>query len=156
MPFRVKGLDRSQFEPLFALGDAELEVRGMRRLIADAKPGFPCRVSLDDAVPGERVLLLGYEHQPAHSPFRASGPVFVRESARTTFDATDRLPPVFATRLLSLRAYDAAGMMVDADVVEGRDAESVIARLFSRTDTAYLHAHYAKRGCFACRIERAQ
>ena len=154
MPFRVKGLDRSQFEPLFALDDSELEVRGMRRLIADAEPGFPCRVSLEDAAPGERMLLLAYEHQPAHSPFRASGPIFVREAARTTFDAVDHLPPVFATRLLSLRAYDATGMMVDADVVEGGEAESVIARLFSRVDTEYLHAHYAKRGCFACRIER--
>jgi len=154
MPFRVKGLDRSQFEPLFALGDAELEARGMRRLIADAKPGFPCRISLEDASPGERVLLLGFEHQPAHSPFRASGPIFVREAAHMTFDAVDQLPPVFATRLLSLRAYDATGMMVDADVVEGRDAEDTIARLLSRVDTEYLHAHYAKRGCFACRIER--
>lgn len=127
----------------------------MRRLIADAKPGFPCRVSLEDATPGERVLLLGYEHQPARSPFRASGPIFVRETARKAFAAVDELPPVFARRLLSLRAYDAAGMMVDADVVEGCDAEGVIARLFSRADTEYLHAHYAKRGCFACRIERA-
>ena len=126
----------------------------MRRLIADAKPGFPCRVSLEDAAPGERVLLLGFEHQPAHSPFRASGPIFVREAAHMTFDAVDQLPPVFATRLLSLRAYDATGMMVDADVVEGRDAEGAIARLLSRGDTEYLHAHYAKRGCFACRIER--
>ena len=126
----------------------------MRRLTVDAMPGFPCRVSLEDAAPGERVLLLAYEHQPAHSPFRASGPIFVRETARQMFSGVDQLPPVFAGRLLSLRAYDAAGMMVDADVVEGRDAEGVIARLFSRAATEYLHAHYAKRGCFACRIER--
>ena len=154
MPFRVEGLDVSRFEPLFALGEAELEARGMRRLIADARPGFPCRVSLEDAAPGERVLLLAYEHQPAHSPFRASGPIFVREMAHRSFDAVDRLPPVFATRLLSLRAYDAAGMMVDADVVEGRDAAVTIARLFARADTEYLHAHYAKRGCYACLVER--
>jgi hypothetical protein len=154
MPFRVKGLDRSQFEPFFALGDAGLEARGMRRLITDAKPGFPCRVSLEDAAPGERVLLLGYEHQPSRTPFRASGPIFVREAARAVFDGVDELPPVFAGRLLSLRAYDAEGMMVDADVVEGSNAEGLIARLLARADTEYLHAHYARRGCYACRIER--
>jgi hypothetical protein len=111
-------------------------------------------VSLEDAAPGERVLLLGYEHQPSRTPFRASGPIFVREAARAVFDGVDELPPVFAGRLLSLRAYDAEGMMVDADVVEGSNAEGLIARLLARADTEYLHAHYARRGCYACRIER--
>jgi hypothetical protein len=154
MSFRATGLPLSPFEPLFGLDDEALAARGMCRVIADAKPGFPCRVSLADAVPGERLILLPFEHQPAHSPYRASGPIFVREAARTPFDEVDVVPPVLRGRPLSVRAYDAAGMMVDADVLDGDDVESAIARFFARGDVAYLQVHNAKRGCYACRIDR--
>ena len=154
MKFRFQGLSVAPFAPLFSLGDAELEARGMRRMIADEKPGFPCRVSLEDAEPGERVLLTNFEHQPAHSPYRATGPIFVRENAGAAYDST-QVPPVLRPRLLSLRAYDAAGMIVEADAVPGDDVGAALARLFARDDTAYIHIHYAKRGCYACRVERA-
>ena len=153
MSFRFKGLHAEQFSTLAALSDAELEARGFRRMIADEKPGFPCRVSLEDAEPGERVLLVNYEHQPAHSPYRAKGPIFVREKAARAYDA-GAVPPVLRSRLLSLRAYDAAGMIVEADVVEGTAVEILLDRLFARPDTAYVHIHYAKRGCFAALVER--
>ncbi len=153
MSFRFKGLHSEQFSGLAALSDAELEVRGFRRMIAANKPGFPCRVSLGDADPGERVLLVNYEHQPVHSPYRAKGPIFVRENAVSAYDASD-VPPVLRTRLLSLRAYDADGMIVEADVVDGAETETLLARLFARPDTAYVHIHYAKRGCFAALVER--
>lgn len=154
MPFRATGLSLSLFEPLFVLDDAALAARGMRRMIADTKPGFPCRVSLEDAEPGERLILLPFEHQPAHSPYRASGPIFVREAARMPFDEIDAVPPVLRGRQLSLRAYDEAGLMVDADVIDGDDVERTIKRFFARDDAAYLHVHNAKRGCYACRIDR--
>jgi hypothetical protein len=100
MSFRATGLPLSPFEPLFALDDDALAARGMRRVTADAKPGFPCRVSLADAEPGERLILLPFEHQPAHSPYRASGPIFVREAARAPFDEVDVVPPVLRGRQL--------------------------------------------------------
>ena len=128
--------------------------RGMRRMIADEKPGFPCRVSLEEAEPGERMLLTNFEHQPAHSPYRATGPIFVRENAGAAYDGTD-VPPVLRPRLLSLRAYDRDGMIVEADAVLGDDVEAALARLFARDDTVYIHIHYAKRGCYACRVDRA-
>jgi len=155
MSFRAIGLSPSLFGALFALDDAELARRGMRRMTADAKPGFPCRVSLEDAEPGERLILLPFEHQPAHSPYRASGPIFVRERAGAAFDRVGVVPQVLRGRMLSLRAYDAAGLMVDADVISGDDVEAAIARLFARDDVGYLHVHNAKRGCYACRIDRA-
>jgi len=154
MNFRFQGFSVVPFRPLFALSDEELRARGMRRMIADAKPGFPCRVSLEEAEPGERVLLLDYEHQPAHSPYRASGPIFVRETAGQAYDSAD-VPPVLRTRLLSLRAYDADGMMVEADVVPGEEVEAALAKLFAPRETAYVHVHNAKPGCYACRVERA-
>ena len=154
MKFRFQGLSVAPFRAAFALSDDELVQRGMRRMIADAKPGFPCRVSLEDAEPGERVLLTNFEHQPAHSPYRATGPIFVRENATIAYDGME-VPPVLRGRLLSLRAYDGDGMVVDADVVPGNDVEAALARLFARGDSAYVHIHNAKRGCYACRVERA-
>jgi len=154
MKFRFQGLSVEPFRPLFALSDAELAARGMRRMTADAKPGFPCRVTLEDAQPGERVLLVNYEHQPAHSPYRSTGPIFVRETAGQAYNGTD-VPPVLAGRLLSLRAYDGDGMMVEADVVQGEEAEGALARLFAREDAAVVHIHNAKRGCYSCSVRRA-
>ncbi|HWA92032.1 MAG TPA: DUF1203 domain-containing protein [Rhizomicrobium sp.] len=154
MTFRATGLDPSQFETLFALDDAALAARGIARVRADEKPGYPCRVTLEDAEPGETLLLLPFEHQPAASPYRASGPIFVREAAGAAFDRAGVVPPVLRGRLLSLRAYDGRDLIVDADVVPGDDVEAAIARFFARDDVAYIHVHNAKRGCFACRIDR--
>lgn len=154
MKFRFQGLSVEPFRLLFALSDEELQARGMRRMIADAKPGFPCRVTLEDAQPGERILLVNYEHQPAHSPYRATGPIFVRETAAEAFDGTE-VPPVLRTRLLSLRAYDTDDMMVEADVVQGDEVNGALSRLFARPDAVVVHIHNAKRGCYSCRVERA-
>lgn len=158
MPFRFKGLPREPFAPLLTMSDAELASIGARRMIADDKPGFPCRVSLEDAEPGERLVLLSFAHHDAASPYRAAGPIFVRGAAQTPYDSTE-LPPVFrAGRLLSARAYDAAGLMLDADVADSAEdgaLESLLEKLFARPDTDYIHLHYAKRGCYAARVERA-
>lgn len=155
LAFRCVALPVAQFVALFGLTDQALIERGMRRMSADAKPGYPCRVSLADADPGESVLLLPFEHQPAHSPYRASGPIFVRERAVQAHPAIGEVPDALRMRLLSVRGYDRAGMMVAADVVEGRVLEPVIGRLFADPDTQYLHLHNARPGCFACRVERA-
>jgi hypothetical protein len=155
MPFRFTGLAPEQFAPLFALSDSELAARGMRRMVADAKPGFPCRVSLEDAEVGERLILLTFDHQPAHSPYKASGPIFVREVAREAYDRVGEMPSVLHDRLLSLRAYDADDLIVDADVMQSANAESAIDRFFARDDVRYIHVHNARRGCYACRVDRA-
>jgi hypothetical protein len=155
MPFRYRGLPFAPFEPLVRMSEAELQSLGVRRMIVDESPGFPCRVTLEDAAPGERVLLLSYAHQTADSVYKAAGPVFVRENVRETYDS-EEIPPVFRTgRLLSARVYDSAGMMVDADVGGVGEIEPLFARLFARDDADYVHVHYAKRGCFAARVERA-
>ena len=140
MDFRFKGLPLEPFRPYFAMSDAELAAHDVKRMVADAKPGFPCRITLEDAEPGERLLLLSFPHQPAHSPYKASGPIFVRENARGSFDASE-IPPVLRNRLLSLRAYDAAGMMVDAEVIEGNEVEGELKRLFARSDVENVHIH---------------
>ena len=155
MNFRISGLSAAPFLPLFSLGDGALAQRSILRRVCDAKPGYPCRVSMVEAVPGESVLLLQYEHQPAASPYRAAGPIYVREKARETFSAVNTVPELVRTRLLSVRAYDAAGMMLDAEVTEGMELEPLIGRLFAVKGVEYLHAHNARRGCYSCRIDRA-
>jgi hypothetical protein len=155
MSFRATGLSPSHFDPLFALSDGELAARGIQRMTADEKPGFPCRVTLEDAEPGERLLLLPFEHQRAHSPYRASGPIFVRECATQAFDVTDVVPPVLRGRMLSLRGYDAGDCIAEADVVSGDKVEDAITRFFANSNVRYIHVHNAKRGCYACRIDRA-
>jgi hypothetical protein len=152
MSFRLSGLPLDPFRPLFRLSDEALARIGVRRIAAE--PSFPCRVTLEDAELGEPVLLLHFEHQPAPSPFRASGPIFVRERAQET-RTLDRIPDSFRPRLFSARAYDAAGMMIDAEVAEGAGLERVIERRLAVPAAAYLHLHFARRGCYACRVDRA-
>jgi hypothetical protein len=154
MHFRIKGLDPAPFAPLFAMDTAALAERRALRKVADSKPGFPCRISLADAEPGTPVLLVNYEHLPVDSPYRASHAIYVTEQAQA-FEGIDVVPPMMRERLISLRAFDAKGMMVDADVVEGARLEPLIERLLAVQDVAYLHAHFARRGCFAACIRRA-
>jgi len=154
MDFRIRGLDPAPFARYFAMDDAELAHHRAVRCIADTKPGFPCRIALADADTGRAVILVNYEHLPVDSPYRASHAIYVSEAERA-FDDVGVLPPALRDRLLALRAFDAAGMMVDADIAEGRRIEPLIDRLLGRPDVAFLHAHFARRGCFAARIERA-
>ena len=155
MGFRISTLTRDRFEHLFGLGDERLAQIGARRYVADRKPGFPCRVSLQDAEPGERVILLPFQHQPDGSPYRASGPIFVREAAVDVAVRADTIPDLLRTRLLSVRAYDRNDLMIDADVVDGHDVEAVIERLLGDDRVRYLHVHFARPGCYACRVDRA-
>ena len=155
MAFRFTGLSPEPFAPLFALSDAALAAQGMRRVIADSRLGFPCRVSLEDAEVGERLILLPFEHQPAHSPYKASGPIFVRENAREAFNRSDMIPQVLHNRLLSLRGYDSDDLIVEADVVDGANVEAALARFFTREAVRYVHIHNARRGCYSCCVDRA-
>jgi Protein of unknown function (DUF1203) len=154
MSFIVSGLPIERFRPLFGLPEPELAARGVLRRTAQAKPGFPCRVSLEDAEAGESVLLLNHEHQSAATPYRSAHAIFVREAALETKVLVDRIPEVFLGRTLALRAFDAEGMMTDADLCQGDDATGVIQRMLGSPDAAYLHVHNARRGCYAARVER--
>jgi hypothetical protein len=154
MSFRVTGLAPDLFRPYFAMSDAELARIGAVRLVAD-QPGLPCRVSLAHAAVGDELLLLNYEHQPATTPYRARHAIYVSRSSRCAFDAVDQVPEVILARLVSVRAFDAAHMMIDADVVEGTQAAPLFRRLLADPRASYLQVHNAKRGCYSARVERA-
>jgi hypothetical protein len=154
MSFRITGLDAAPFRRFYGLSDEDLQRFGVKRLIADEKPGFPDRVELRDVEEGEALLLLNYLHQPADTPYKASHAIFVREWAETQYRALDEIPDVLRIRPISLRAFDASGDMVDADLVSGENLKPTIDRLLANPEAAYIHAHYAKRGCYAARIDR--
>jgi hypothetical protein len=154
--FRLTGIPHAQFAPLFALSDKELSRIPAQRIFADAKPGFPCRVSLADAQIGDELLLLPFEHQPAASPYRSSGPIFVRRAALCAVLPPGLIPDYVQTRLMSVRAYDATHRMIDASVTPGSEAGQIIEGMFSRPEAAYIHLHNAARGCFSCAVHRAE
>ena len=152
MSFRIVGLPAETFAGLFLLSDEELKARRAVRRVADSG-GYPCRVSLTDATPGEAVVLVHYEHQPVDSPYRSSHAVYVR-AGETTYDRVGEVPEQLRKRTLSVRGFDRDGMITDADLVDGRELEGLIDRLFADPRAAYLHIHFARPGCYAARVER--
>lgn len=155
MSFRIRGLDPAPFQPLFGLPDDALAARQVLRVRVEESHSAPDRIELRDAEPGETVLLLNHTYLDVATPYRGSHAVFVREGAQAAFDAVDTVPDAIRRRLISLRAFDAQGMMVDADVVDGAQIEGLIERFFRQPQVAFLQAHHARRGCYAARIERA-
>jgi hypothetical protein len=155
MNFRIQGLDPEQFRPLFGLSEEKLTENGARRVTVDSKPGYPDRITLTEAEIGESMLLLNFEHLPVETPYRSRHAIFIREGAGIAFNAVNFIPEVIRSRVMSLRAFDSNGFMLDADVIEGSKVEELIDKLFENDAVDYVHAHYAKRGCFACAIHRA-
>ena len=152
--FRLTGIGHEQFESLFHLADDRLAELGAVRVVATKAFGFPCRISLEDARVGDELLLLRWEHQPAESPYRSSGPIYVRRGVSRRTLGVGEVPPYVTRRLMSIRAYDAEHMMVDADVCDGPSVAAEIDRLLEDERVAYIHLHNAKRGCFSCRADR--
>ena len=154
MSFRITGLPAQPFDELFALTDEALAARRAMRVVVDSEHGYPCRISLTDAEPGQTVVLLNYEHQTADSPFRSSHAIYIREGEQQ-YDEIDLVLDQLRRRLLSVRGFDQRGMLRDADVVQGTALEPLIERLFNDESIAYLHVHIARPGCYAARVDRA-
>ncbi len=155
MNFHIRGLDPAPFIPLYGLPAEDLAERAVERVQADISPGYPDRIELRDAESGESLLLLNYVHLPHPTPYHSRHAIFVREGALTPFDAINTVPSVMRSRLLSLRAFDARGHMLDADVAEGAQVEALIATLLANPAVDFIHAHFARRGCFVATIRRA-
>jgi hypothetical protein len=152
--FQFVALRTENFSHLFSMTDVELQAHGARRMIVDSHPGYPCRVSLEDAPVGERVILTAFRHHDVTSPYQSAGPIFVRETAQTATPGVNEIPVMFHHRLLSVRAYDTAATMKNAKVVEGKVLEETIRHFFARDSISYLQIHNAGPGCFNCTVQR--
>ncbi|MFP5040737.1 DUF1203 domain-containing protein [Parasediminibacterium sp. JCM 36343] len=155
MDFQIKSLSDNEFANLFKLDYLALEKIGAIRMTANEFPGFPCRVSLEDAAIGEEVILLPYQHHKANSPYQANGPIFVRKIAKTASLGKNEIPKMLNHRLLSLRGYDKKGMMLAASVTEGNNLKEQITKIFENEEINYIHIHNAKPSCYNCVVERA-
>lgn len=127
---------------------------GARLVTVTARRGFPCRTTLEDAEIGERVWLFNHVSNDVDGPFRASFAVYVRDGAEAAAVYRDALPPVFATRTISLRGFDAEGALKAAELASGDAIDPTIRAMLDRPEIAYLNAHNAAAGCFAARIVR--
>lgn len=153
MTYRIAGLDPAEFAPLWTMEPTELERHGARQVTADADRGFPCRVTLEDAREGERLLLAHHVHHDVAGPYRSAFAIFVREDAeRVVYQ--DSCPPCFEGRTLSLRGFDAEGALAEACLAPPGEADATIRALLADPKIAYINAHNAAAGCFAARIER--
>ena len=154
MAYRIKGLAWEEFEPLFGLGEVELAERNARRVTADSPTGFPCRVSLEDAAPGERLILLNYVSHDVPTPFRTAYGIYVREAAREAPCYRDEVPEYLDKRTLGLRGFDAEGMLRGGLLALPGEADARIRELLERPEIASVHAHNAVVGCFLARVDR--
>ncbi len=154
MAFIIHGLDPSLFGSVLDQKQVAVRQGVPPYYVVDESPGFPCRITLDDAAVGEQVALVSYPHHKADTPYAQSGPIFVSCGQPKPGRFVDTIPPALARRKLSLRAYDADGMMVDAALVDGETAMPVILALFDNPHILRIDAHNATRGCFAAHIMR--
>ena len=154
MTYVVRGIDPAPYRELFGLSDDELEKKGVIRMTVDS-PTFPCRVSLTDREIGEKVLLLNHVSHDVANAYRASHAIFVTETEQEPAEYVDHVPPVFETRVLSLRGFDKDGMMAEATLTQPGEADAGIRKLLANPEIETIHAHNATRGCFSAKIERA-
>jgi hypothetical protein len=154
MTYRIAGLDPVQFAALWTMQPADLERHHAVPVTAGSDRGFPCRVTLEDAHRGERLMLLHHVHHDVAGPYRSAFAIYVREGATAAAVYEDRCPPCFAGRTLSLRAFDARGALAEARLAAPGGADAAIRDLLADQRIAYIDAHNAAAGCFAARIER--
>jgi hypothetical protein len=153
MTYRIDGLSPEPFARLFEMSDAALAGRNARRAVADG-PGYPCRISLEEAEVGEELLLLNHVSNDVETPFRASHAIFVRRGVEPGA-YVDSVPPLFEPRTLGLRGFDSAGMLSGALLALPGEADAKIRALFERPEIASIHVHNAALGCFLARAERS-
>ncbi len=153
--FKITAIEEN-FEHLFDMTEDELYEIGAKRMTVDSKPGFPCRVSLEDANVNEEVILFPYQHHKVKTPYKSSGPIFVRQHAIKAALKINEIPLMLDHRLLSLRIYNEYGMMIDARTAMGNELKNEIQLIFSDINTNYIQVHNASPGCYNCQINRAE
>jgi hypothetical protein len=154
MTYRIEGLAPEPFRPFFAMDESELAAWNARRVTADSAGGFPCRVSLEDAAPGEQLILVNHVSHDVPTPFRTSYAIYVRECAARSAAFEDEVPAYLDRRTLGLRGFDAEGMLRTAALAMPGEADRRIRAMMAREEVATVHAHNAAYGCFLARIER--
>ncbi|GAA2625376.1 DUF1203 domain-containing protein [Paractinoplanes durhamensis] len=117
--------------------------------------GAPLRCCLRDARAGERIALVAYEPPGPAGAYREIGPVFIHAEECDGYREPDDYPAGFRARQQVLRAYDKAGRIADAILIEGAAAEAGIKELLDRPEVATVHSRNVLYGCYMFAIDRA-
>lgn len=135
-----------------AEGDAAI----LRRIV-DAPLGYPCRSCLRDGEVGEVMLLFAHSPFETGGPYAETGPVFVHERDCTPASPQrGELPEVTQVRKqVIVRAYDRAGAIHNAALVDTPDVAAALTRFFEDADVAFAHVRSVTYGCFTYAVERA-
>jgi len=151
--FKITAITNT-YNPLFELTAEALAEKNMVKMLVDATPGFPCRVSLEDAEIGEEVLLLPFEYHKTTSPYKASGPVFIRKNAVKADLTVNEIPKMLFKRQQTLRVYDANGMMIATKSPTADALRKEIETLLKNPIASYIQIHNTNPGCYNCQINR--
>ena len=152
--FQVSGIQTAEIQDIINYDESSWIRSNIKKVTVDSKPGYPCRWSLEDAEIGEEVLLFTYTHHAVESPYRSSGPVYIRPMAKQAQLKPNQLPLMLHHRLLSLRVYNQKAFMIDARTIEGKVTEETIQDIFRNPEASYIHVHNSGPGCYNCQINR--
>lgn len=155
MAYRIEGLDPALFAESCGASDDTLARHGAVRVVADKALGYPCRITLEDAEPGETLLLLPPRLERPGSPFGFTYAIFVQQDVPRAAQYLDAVPPIFAPRVPSLRGFDEDGVVRAAALAQPGEADAAIERVLDDPAVVYIDVHNAVAGCFAARVERA-
>ncbi len=122
--------------------------------VADEHPGYPCRQCLKDAELGDELILVSYDPFETDTPYRSASPIFLHLEPCVPPTDLSELPPQLTGRQLSVRAFDADALMIDAALIAGADLGGTLARFFRNETCDHVHVHNASRGCWAVRVDR--
>ena len=126
----------------------------LRPFVTD-EPGAPLRCCLREAEAAERLVLIAYRPDDTVGAYREIGPVFLHADACDGFEPSAGYPGGFRRRQQVFRAYDAAGRIAYAVLVDGADAEAAIDTLLANPDITTIHSRNVLYGCYMFAINRA-
>ncbi len=153
--FQVMPLQAKNFAHFQGKTDEELEALSAKAYVVERGGGYPCRLTLEGAKPGERVILLNYEHLPSRNPYRSCYAIFIREGMKEVVPAPGEIPTMIEGRPISVRAFNEDHMLVQAVVVDGAETPACFEAMLKDTNVDYLHMHFAAYGCYIATVKRA-
>lgn len=133
--------------PSAALSDPGREYRG-------SEPDVPLRCCLRKSLADEPVWLFRYSPPFGKGPYSEVGPVFTHVECAGT-PSLDRLPVGLLNNPRILRSYNAAGQIVDGEVVEPGSFDRAIEGLFNDPSIEAVQVRSLSHGCFFFGVTRA-
>jgi hypothetical protein len=151
--FRIQAISDQQLCQI-ENGATSLHDNPIQKITVDQSPGYPCRLSLEDAKIGEEVYLFSHQPFTNENPYRETGPVFVRTEADQATLEPGQIPDMIKRRPIIVRSYSADETLLSGDPAEGEDVGQVIQQCLNREGVAFLHIRAALTGCYLCKVEQ--